>query len=213
MANIQKLVMEAFSKLTPNLNNIYDTAHTYTVSGWKAKQKSLATASGAGAMAAPGAHLATLAADIAFLMNRMSVCSYGIGAIRSFDESYGNILEEEDFANVLAMWAGHEEITSMMGSKGALDIAMKVGGKVGMKVIGKTIATSGTVLVGKKLGGKVGAKVAAKIAGKIAGKAGAGFIPLLGPVIGGGINFWFISSVSSSAEEYYDFKLSVIKKL
>ena len=59
-------------------------------------------------MAIPGLHLIGIAADIAFLMNRMSVCSFGIGSIEGYNNDFGIILEKEDFAIVLSIWSGLE---------------------------------------------------------------------------------------------------------
>ncbi|MDM8546153.1 hypothetical protein QUF61_06635 [Candidatus Venteria ishoeyi] len=213
MADFGKWVINAFNELTPNINGIYNDAKLDNISDWRMKQQAMVTGTGAAAMAIPGAHLAALAADVAFLMNRMAVCSYGIGAIYGHDRFSKNILENEDFANVLAYWAGDEEITTMVGSKTAADIALKVGGKAGIKIIGKTIAKSGAILIGKKLGGKVGAKIGAKFAGKLAGKAAAGMVPFLGAAVGGGINLWFITGIADSAEAYYKFKCDVISNL
>ena len=213
MADYGKWVIDAFNNLTPDINDIYSNARLDNVSDWRVKQQAMVTGTGAAAMAIPGAHLAALAADIVFLMNRMSVCSYGIGAIYGYNRFSTNILEEEDFANILAYWAGDEEISTMINSKVAIDIASKVGGKVGVKIIGKTIAKTGAILVGKKIGGKVGAKIGAKFAGKIAGKAVGGMVPFLGAAVGGGINLWFITGIANSAEKYFDYKCYLASKL
>ncbi|KOR33545.1 hypothetical protein TI05_00515 [Achromatium sp. WMS3] len=223
MADFGKWVVDAFNGLTPSIDGIYTDAKYDNISYWRKKQQAMVTTAGAVAMVIPGAHLVALAADVAFLMNRMAVCSYGIGAIYGYDRFSENILEEEDFANILALWAGNDEITTivtgndeiitMVISKAAIDIASKVGGKAGIKIIGKTIAKSGAILVGKKLGGKVGAKIGAKFAGKLSGKAAGGMVPFLGAVIGGGINLWFITGIADSAQKYYKFKCDVISKL
>jgi len=206
MANFGEYVATAFETLSPDINKIYDHAKSYTEDGWINQQRSLTGGVGAGAMVVPGAHLVALAADVAFLMNRMCACSYGIGAIKGYSKFQENILEEEDFAVVLAYWAGDEDVKSMVTGKGLSDVAVKVGGKVGAKLIAKAITKSGIVLVGKKLSTKVAAKVGVKFAGKLAAKAGAGFIPILGAVVGGGINVWFVSDIANAAKEYYEAK-------
>ena len=213
MVDFGRWVVDAFDSLTPDINQIYNDTRLNSISDWRITQKSLVTCSGAAAMVIPGLHMVALAADVAFLMNRMAVCSYGLGGIHGHKRFSDNFLEEEDFANVLALWAGDDEISTMVQSKAAVDIASKVGGKVGIKIIGKTIAKSGAILVGKKLGGKVGAKIAAKFAGKLVGKASAGWFPIFGAVVGGGINLWFISGIADSAEEYYKFKFDVADRL
>jgi len=213
MADFGKLVVKGFDKLTPDYNDIYNNAKLDNISDWRIKQQAMVTGTGVGGMLIPGVHLATLTADVAFLMNRMSVCSYGLGAIYGYNRFSQNLLEQEDFPNILALWAGEEEISRIVGGKVAVDIASKVGGKVGIKIIGKTIAKTGGILIGKKLGGKVGAKIGAKFAGKLAGKAAAGWVPFLGAAVGGGINLWFITNIADSAEEYYRFKYDIASKL
>ncbi len=208
MGDFGEYVASAFENLTPNINGIYMDAISYTISDWINTQRALTGSAGAGAMILPGAHVPALAADIIFLMNRMSVCCYGIGAIKGYHSVHDNILEE-DFAIVLAYWAGDQEVKSMMTGKVATDLAVKVGGKVGVKLIAKTIAKAGTILVGKKLGSKVAVKVGAKFAGKFAAKLGAGFIPILGAAVGAGINVWFVSGISAAAKEYYTDKCKI----
>lgn len=209
MSSFNTWVIDAFEKLTPDIDNIYISARLESLESWRIKQQAMVTGSGAAAMAIPGAHLVALGADVMFLMNRMSVCSYGIGAIYSHDRLGTNLLEEEDFANILALWAGDDQIKAVVTGKFGVDLAVKIGGKTGIKIIGKTIAHTGAVLVGKKLGGKAGAKIAAKFAGKLAGKAAGGAIPILGAIIGGGINLWFITSIADAANEYYNFKTNL----
>ena len=81
MSKYTEYVIDAFNALTPDLRGIYSNAITYTLPNWKKLQATLVTSSGAAAVAIPGIHLVGVPADIAFLMNRMAVCSYGIGAI------------------------------------------------------------------------------------------------------------------------------------
>ena len=213
MANFGEYVVAAFEGLSPNIDKIYDGAKLYTIDDWINQQRALTGSAGAGAMVVPGAHLVALAADVAFLMNRMCACSYGIGAIKGYSKLGENILEEEDFAIVLAYWAGDEDIKSMVTGKGLTDIAIKVGGKTGAKLIAKAIAKSGVILVGKKLSSKVAVKVGAKFAGKLAAKAGAGFIPILGAAVGAGINVWFVSDIASAAKEYYEAKCVALHRI
>ena len=170
MANFGQYVVDAFSSLTPDINGVYRDAKTYHLSDWKALQKTLVTGSGAAAVAIPGLHLLGIAADVAFLMNRMAVCSYGIGAIIGSDEGEGNILEEEDFAIILAGWGGDESVNDAALAKAAADLTGKVGGKMVSKQLAAFMTQRAGILIGKKLGGK----------------AAAGFIPFLGAAVGGG---------------------------
>ena len=202
-------VVDAFSGLTPDINGIYSGAKSYHLSDWRVKQQSLVTGSGALAVAVPGLHLVGMAADVAFLMNRMSVCCYGIGAILGSDNGAGNILEEEDFAVILARWSGDESLSNAAIGKISADLAGKIGSKALTKVLAKEMAKSAGILIGKKLAGKAGVKIGAKFGAKLGSKALAGFVPLLGAAVGGGINLWFITSIADAAEDWYRLKVSI----
>jgi hypothetical protein len=108
------------------------------------------------------------------------------------------------------MALGAEEVSDATLAKLAAEAA-RSGGKVMGKSLAKFAVKKTCILVGKKLGGKVGAKVAAKFGAKLAAKAGGGFIPFIGAVIGGGINLYFISSISESARDWYAFKAAQAK--
>jgi len=215
--SLVKTIIEAFEKLTPDISGIYDDAKSYSISDWRVKQQAIVIASGGIAISIPGVHLAVLAADIAILMNRMSVCAYGIGAIYGYSKYSEDILEEEDFANILALWAGDDSISQMIAQKAGIDavvkVAVKAGGKLGIKLLAKTIAMSGGILVGKKFAAKTGVKVGTKFATKIAGKASAGWIPVLGAAAGGLINWYFLTGIADAAEKYYKFKCEIIDRL
>lgn len=170
MADFAQYVMDAFDALTPDIDDIFENAKLYTLSDWKLQQQALVTGSGAIAGAIPGLHLLTIAADVAFLMNRMSVCSFGIGAIIGYDNSKGNILEEEDFAIVLGRWCEMDDLNNAALAKTAADLSTKVGIKGVSKLLAKTACKYAGILVGKKLGGKLGVKLGAKFGAKLGGK-------------------------------------------
>lgn len=179
------------------------------MSDWETEQLALVTGSGALAGAVPGIHLLVILADIAFLMNRMSVCSFGIGAIVGYDKSKENILEDEDFAVILGRWCGMEELQNAALAKTAADLSTKVVGKGVAKVLAKYACKYAGILIGKKLGGKFGAKLGAKFGAKLGGKVMSGFIPFLGGGVSAGINIYFISEICREAESYYKFKSSL----
>jgi hypothetical protein len=153
-----------------------------------------------------------MAADVLFLMNRMSVCSYGIGAIIGSSQNLGDILEEEDFAIVLARWGGEEDLTNAALGKTCSELVAKVGGKAATKVLAKQAAKSAGILLGKKLAGKVGIKVGAKFGAKLGTKAVSGWIPILGATVSGGINLWFITGIADAAESWYRLKAELANK-
>lgn len=201
-------VVDGFAALTPDLDGIYADAKAMTLSDWRVKQQALVTGSGALAMTLPGLHLVGMAADVAFLMNRMAVCCYGIGAIAGAAKGLGNILEHEDFAIILARWSGDENLSDEAITLIHADIVAELGGKAPSKVLAQKISLRAGILIGKKLSSKAGAKIGAKFAAKMGSKALAGFIPLLGAAAGGGINLWFITSIANAAESWFRLKAS-----
>ncbi len=135
--DVGKIIVDWFEASTPDLDGIYSNAYHQDMSSWRTKQLAAVAATGGTAMIVPGAHLLALVADVQFLVNRMSVCGYGIGAIHGYQNGHGNILEKEDIAWILAHWAGDENVKTAMGSKIAADVAIKIGGKLGAKIIAK----------------------------------------------------------------------------
>ncbi len=218
-------VEEIFAKwvngMTPDLGALYDGSHGYALSDWKLQQNSLVTGSGALAVAVPGFHLAGLAADVAFVLNRMGVASYGVGAILGHQAGCGNLLEKADFPAVLSYWAGDEDFKEAMTGKASASLSSKVGLKLSSKVLGTAAApqitaqmlSSSGYLVGQKFAGKAAAKAAAKFGAKFGGKALAGWVPILGPVVGGGVNLWLLSSIIDAAEDFYGDKIKLIERL
>lgn len=201
-------VISGFNELTPDLESIYNDARSEPLSSWRSTQQALVTGSGAAAAAVPGLHLVGMAADVAFLMNRMAVCSYGIGAIVGNSRGLGSILEKEDFAIILARWSGDDHVCDAAIGKTAADLVGKVGGKSLTKLLAKTAAEKAGILAGKKLAGKVGMKVGAKFGAKLGTKAVAGWVPFLGAAVGGGINLWFITEIADAAQSWYELKVA-----
>ena len=213
---ISEMALDTISNLRPDLNVMYEDTRGYSLGEWRARQQAMVTGTGMAAAIIPVAHLAGVAADVLFLVNRMSVCSYGIGAIYGRGDNLGNFLEEEDFAVVLSLWAGGSddaELTAALSAKAAADMAVKIHSKAGLKILAKTMTKSSGLLIGSKFGGKFGAKIGAKFGAKLGGKVAAGLVPFLGAAVGGGINLWFITSIADAAERFYRFKCEVGRRL
>ncbi|GGM18419.1 hypothetical protein [Deinococcus aerophilus] len=212
MSNFGQMVVNTFENLTPDLQGIYDAHKTKTLNEFTGPQSLSVLASGAASGALPGLHLLGATADLAFLMNRMAVCCYGIGAIKGHQALKVDVLEREDFALILALWAGDEDVARIVSSKIGADLLVVGGAKVGLKAVSKGIGHQLGVISGKKLAGKVGAKVGAKIGAKAGAKFAAGWIPVLGGVVGAGVNAYFLSDVMAAAQRFYDFKVEFIRE-
>lgn len=221
MSKVAEIFVDLVQNMRPDLSDIYEGTHKTDLSDWKTKQNAMVTGSGAAAVAIPGVHLAGIAADVAFVLNRMGTASYGIGAIKGYGHFGENILEEEDFSLILAYWANDEDVMQAMAGKGAADLSTKVGAKLGGKVLGKnaakiltkTMVSSSMHLAAGKLGAKIAAKPAAKFASKFVAKGIGGFIPVLGAVVGGGVNLWLLNGIQDAAEAFYDDKIRLADQI
>lgn len=220
MPDFSKFVSDAFEVVTPDLHSINNDAITYQMGDWRTKQSALVTASGAASVAIPGLHLAGMAADVVFLMNRMAVCCYGIGTIIGREAGEDYVLEDEDFTIILARWCKVDGVSNgalskaaAEGSKAALKAGLKVGNKVAYKELAKVACKQAGLLIAKKAGAKkmglaFAGQLGARFGTKLGGKALGGFIPFAGAIIGGGINLWFITEMAREAESWYQFKVN-----
>ena len=204
----EEWVGQAFDALTLDLPGIYEDARLQSLSGWRERQYALVAGSSAAAAAIPGLHLVGMAAEVAFLMKRMSVCAYGIGAIEGHSHGFGNFLELEDFAVILARWGGDDRVSNAAIGNAAADLVGKVGRNAMAKMLAKVAASRAGIIAGNKLAGDVSAKVGTKFLSKLGTKAVAAWIPFLGSALGGGINLWFIAEIAEEAQSWYKCKTS-----
>lgn len=217
----QDSFIEAVNALTPDLDALYENSHTYHIDDWNVLQRSLVTASGAGSVAIPGIHLAGVAADLAFVINRIGVASYGVGSILGADKGVGNIIEKEDLAGILIYWVDDEDFMQAMKGKGSASlstkigtkIVYKVGGKIAVKGLTKTMLTSAGYLVAQKFAGKAAGKAAAKFTSKFGAKAVGGFVPFLGPIVGGGVNLWLLDGIMKASVKFYNDKINIVERM
>ncbi|MFC4068340.1 hypothetical protein [Actinoplanes subglobosus] len=213
--------------MTPDLRSIYASSHQQDIGDWHAKQVAMVTASGAGSAALPGYHLVAMLADIAFVVNRLGVASHGAGAILGYRAGRGDVLGEDDMAAVVLYWVGAGDFTAAM-KQAALGrtvagfmplvagnpVAVNAGvhtmmGSLGY-LAGQKISAKAGAKTGGKLGAKVAGKIAAKLTAKMSGKALAGFVPILGAVVAGGVNAWIVDGILDAAKEYYADKLKIL---
>lgn len=209
--SVQDKVIEVFLRgvhdFRPDINRIYDNAHGHTLPEWKTLQKSLVTGSGVLSAAIPVFHFATMAADVAFIINRMGVASLGVGAIQCRDHGLGNLLEDEDFEAILGYWGDCDGVKTAMRVKG------KAAGKIVTKGVTKAVLQKSGYMTGNKIAGKAAGKIGSKFAAKFAGKMGGGFVPIAGPAISGAVNLWLISSMIKASSSFYQDKIDLVAHL
>ncbi|MGJ7449252.1 hypothetical protein ACR80R_00005 [Aquipuribacter sp. MA13-13] len=212
----------AIKTMNPNYDAIYEQTDGVSLRGWRTRQLSLSGATGTLA-AVPGLNLALMAIDVAVLVDRIGVASYGIGAILGREAGLGNILEDGDVDAVIVHWAGDEGVIDLLSPAGSGKFAAELGAKFGVKP-GSKIFTKGFVkgmtkvllkssgsLVGGQLGTKVMAKVGSKLASKLAGKISATAVPLLGGAVNAGVNVWLVGSIMKASREFYEAKIDFIQ--
>ncbi len=183
----------------------------YNVNGWKAEQLTMVVTSGAisGAIGGP-VGLAAIPADLAWCGRVGALGCFGIGHIKKIDVDY-----DVDMNLIMALWTGLAEVSSVVP---AGKVAIKISGKAAPKVAGKVagvliskVALKGGSKLGAKLASKAASKATTKLVAKLMAKTGTGWIPLIGGVVSGGVNWWLVSGLLDAAEEYYSGEYLVLR--
>lgn len=188
---------------------IYNTAKLMNIFMWRAFAVSQSTATGF-FCALPGVNWSLgIGTDIFALLYSMAVTSYGVGAIIGSRNGYSSYsLKKSDYLDVLAVWSDSPEYIQDIGVKSVLlggVAAKKAGLKIGTKAATKVTFYTASHL-GSKAGAKIPAKLLEKVATKIATKLGVktgAMLTGVGCAVSGGINAWFVNSITNAAKVYY----------
>jgi len=181
-----------------------------SVEDWKREHVLKAASSGAltGMIGGP-IGLAAIPADLAWCGRVSSHGCFGIGLIRDRDVDY-----DYDMNLILAIWSGVAESASVVP---AGKLAIKVGGgKMMIKasgIVAGALVSKASLKGGSKLGAKLAAKAASKAAAKVTAKLASkstAFIPIIGGLISGGVNWWLVSGLLDAADKFYDHDYVVI---
>lgn len=175
----------------------------YSVNGWKTERLTMVVTSGAlsGAIGGP-VGLAAIPADLAWCGRVSALGCFGIGHIKNVDIDY-----DVDMNLILAIWTGLAEATSLIpagkvGIKVSSKAATLGAGMVAGSLISKA-TLKGSSKLGAKLASKAASKAATKLAAKLMAKGGTGWIPVIGGLVSGGVNWWLVSGLLDAAEKYY----------
>lgn len=199
-------------------------ARGQSLGSWRAQHVALAVAAAGGNLIGGPLAFAALAVEIPALLNIMSRAALGIGTITAGGCS------DDDYEAILAVWAGAVSLdgdlmaatrvhlaggaAAAAGSKLGISTGGALAGKAGAKAMAKAavslnaqmLSSAVAAVVGKKLMLKGGAKlVAGKISAKIIGSIPTRVMPVVGALVAGGINAWFLNSLMDAAERYYGF--------
>jgi uncharacterized membrane protein len=155
---------------------------------------------GGASQAVPLFHLAGLFLDAGVMVYYFDELIYGTGAIIAREKSCPNLLQKQDYWNVLGAWfkgvRSSAEFDAAMSLAGVL--TPLVTSEKAAQVFSKAIQLHGAKLVGMKLAGVIAAKVTAK--------GIAGFVPVLGPIAAAGINWYILSGLDEAAIAYFESK-------
>lgn len=226
----ESVIVNAFDVMGGDSSAAASAAKNFSsVGSWVTWQATQTAMVGAAAMAVPGAHVPALVVDVAFLMHKLAYCSWGVGSVlgctpygkADFEIILGHwcgAIEDDvlpaaiatsiaggSLAAVIALQGTSVVIGQLAGKSVELAATMlleKVGAKGSAKAVGKVLGKV-TGKVAGKLSDKIAAKLVTKFGGKLSGKALSGFIPFVGPIVGGSINIIFVRSIAHSAEKYY----------
>jgi hypothetical protein len=175
----------------------------YSFSEWKTKM--IAKTAGVGFITGvPGGPIGVglEVLDIGYLLSMTGRACYGVGYIEGREVNY-----DTDISIILGIWSGAMSATSQVSSgKVAVKLAGKSAAKAAApviaKVAGKLVAKS-VFKTGGKMAGKIAGITAAKLAAKLAAKTSTKWIPILGGVIGAGINSWVMDGLLDAARSFY----------
>ncbi len=184
-----------------------EKAAKYTVSDWKAEHIAYVVGSGVltGAIGGP-VGLAAILPDLLWCKKVGTQGCLGIGYIKGYDIDY-----ENDMNMILAVWSDlAEAAVSVPAGKVGIKVSNKILPKVAGKVVEKVIL-KGSSKIGATLAAKAASKAATKLTAKLAAKTGVGWIPLIGGVVSGGINWWLLSGLLDAADAYYKSDYIVLK--
>jgi hypothetical protein len=221
MPKVAEIFVNVVNNMHPDLGAIYDGARNESLAEWKFRQNAMVTGSGGLAAAIPGLHLAGLAADVAFVLNRMGTAAYGIGAILGHQKFEDNILEGEDFALILAFWADDEAVVQALTNPNIADLAANVGAALAgpftsrdaAKCITKALIAASPRLAADQLSATIAAKPAANFASKFVARGIGGFVPFVGAAVGAGLNLWLLNDIQEAAETFYGHKIKLAERV
>ena len=183
----------------------------YTINEWKRECLAMAIASGAVSGVIGGTvGLAAILPELAWCGQVGALGCFGIGHIKDVELDY-----DVDMNLIMAIWTGLAEVSSVVPVG---KVGIKVCGKATPKIAGKVagvvvsqIALKGGSKLGAKLASKAVSKATTKLVAKLMAKTGTGWIPLIGGIVSGGVNWWLVSGLLDAAEEYYSGKYVVLR--
>jgi hypothetical protein len=142
--------------------------------------------------------------DVGAVVYYLDEFVFGIGAIVARERGCPILLEKQDYWNVLGVWfqgvRTTAEFETAMGLAATLT-PLATQDKA-LQVFAGAVHLHGAKFVGAKLAGVIAAKVTAK--------GLAGFVPVLGPVVAAGVNWYIFDGINDAANAYFQSKAKVV---
>lgn len=229
-------VIELIVRAAGEYDDVREAATGYaSLAAWKRSQLVQVGTTGAIGGGVPGYHLVTVPLELAVLVRKIGRASWGIGCLHARDTGQDLVDPADDLFAILAAWGKdmtrkdyHGIAASAAGlgflvagqsypSFAAAAIANAFGmaaGKAAAVVLGSVagdIVTKNLKLGSMPALQKITEKFMVKLVGKSAGKMLGGFVPLVGAVVGGGINVYLLTKVMAAAEIYYSEKSAALR--
>lgn len=159
---------------------------------------------GAVSQAVPSFHLLGLVVDAGVMMYSFDGLIYGTGAIAAREANCPALVERVDYWQVLGTWfkgiRNSDEFNAAMGLAAVL--TPSTSRDEALALFTRAVNLYGAKVVGVKLAGVVAAKSVAK--------AAAGFVPVLGPVVAGSINWFILDGLHDATRAYYRSKAQAV---
>lgn len=159
---------------------------------------------GVASQAVPAFHLLGLVVDAGVLVYSFDGLIYGTGAIVAREGECPALVARADYWQVLGTWfkgiRDTAEFNTAMGL--ATVLTPSTPRDQAVDLFSRAMNLYGAKFVGAKLAGVVTAKSVAK--------AMAGFVPLLGPVVAAGINWYILDGLRDATQAYYQTKVQAM---
>ena len=203
MSITSAMITRGFELVAGSTDGICRATEGHSLATWRALQLSRAGVLGATSAAVPIAGYATMPVELLVLMRWMHQAALGIGCLKV------GAIEDGDFRNIMALWAGSTELSDELGryvtTRMVAEKAAAAGAVSAAGLFTKAFALGAEAVGGAQLGTKLAETIAGRLAPHLASKTATRWMPLISAAVGGAANLLLIQRIMSVSERYYDF--------
>lgn len=153
----------------------------------------------------PGLHLLGLFVDAAVIADNVDRTIYGQGAIAAREHHCPALIGNGDFSSALGVW--YRGIRSSAELEAALGLAALIAPRAATSEEAAMAFVTAVKAHGIPVIGKT---VSSLLVGKLGIKALTGIMPVVGPLISGGINWYIFDGLNDAAMSYYQQKANQV---